>query len=278
MPNTFFSVIIPTYNSEKTLGDALESLYKQTFEQYEICIVDACSFDRTHEIIEHYRGIGLNINFIHENDKGIYDAMNKGIGMSKGAWLYFLGSDDTLYDSNVLTRMNQLITQCKADVVYGNVLMNGKNQWNLDGVIFAGEYDLSRILNLNICHQAMFYNRNIFKQLGCFDIKYNVGADYEFNLRCFANVSFQYVPITIANFFVGGYSTKTEDQYFHQERGSILYRYFKLRIFENSFIPARLYLQRAFFNPQSSLTIIERAICISAYLKLKMMALIKNQA
>lgn len=265
------SVIIPTLNSAKTLASCLDSLVNQTFKNIEVLIVDGVSTDDTIKIINQYKETNTYIKYISEPDKGIYDAMNKGIKKSVGNWLYFLGSDDTFYDDDVLLKIKTKIDKSPHKIIYGNVLMHGKNQWNLDNTIFNGEYDLPKMLYTNMCHQCIFYNRQVFNDFGYYDLNYKSSADQEFNLRCYANLSFEYLDIIVANFYVGGFSTTYSDNYFNQNRGAILYKYFKNKIFSKEFSQVRLYLKEAFFNANSFLKFHQKLICLMAYFKLKVM-------
>ncbi|MDB5089026.1 MAG: glycosyltransferase, partial [Mucilaginibacter sp.] len=103
MTAPFISIIVPTYNAEKTLRMCIDSVVSQSYRQKEIWIVDNQSDDSTISIINEYVTLYSYIKYISGKDRGIYDAMNKGIGVANGRWLYFLGSDDTLHDKNVLT-------------------------------------------------------------------------------------------------------------------------------------------------------------------------------
>lgn len=94
----FLSVIIPTYNSENTIEKCLDSLLAQTFKDFEICIIDGGSLDNTLTIATCYRTQFKNIRIVSEPDEGVYDAMNRGIDFASGKWLYFLGSDDKVFD------------------------------------------------------------------------------------------------------------------------------------------------------------------------------------
>jgi glycosyltransferase involved in cell wall biosynthesis len=265
-----FSIIIPTYNSEKTLRRCLDSIISQNFQNFEIWIIDGLSLDNTVAIIEQYKLRYSFIKYISETDKGIYDAMNKGIGLSVGKWIYFLGSDDTLFNEHVLSMVAENEKYSAGLVMYGNVVMRGKNQWNLDGVTLDGEYNLAKLLNRNICHQAIFYHRKVFTRFGLFDIKYNVGADFDFNLRCFANTAFTYMNLIVADFYIGGYSSNNYDHEIIRNRGAMFLKYFKYRIYNKSFINSRLYLHQAALSSRSPLNLPGRAICLGAYLKLKL--------
>jgi glycosyltransferase involved in cell wall biosynthesis len=264
-----FSIIIPTFNSGKTLRRCLDSIFLQTCQRFEIYIIDNCSSDNTLEIIKEFECTCSRIYTESLIDDGIYDAMNKGISLANGEWLYFMGSDDTLYDRNVLARIAEETQTTKASIIYGNVIINGENQWNLNGKAFAGEFSLERLLRLNICHQAIFYHRSVFDKCGNYDLNYPVFADYAFNLKCFSKVTFSYLNLIIANFWVGGHSTTNHDLNFNNHRGTLFYKYFKLEIFGSPFLMSRLYLKRAAFSSLSSLNFAERLICLLAYAKLK---------
>jgi glycosyltransferase involved in cell wall biosynthesis len=255
----------------------LDSIILQNFQDYEILLIDGLSQDTTLETIKKYANRYPFIHFTSEKDKGIYDAMNKGIKMASGEWLYFLGSDDSLFKDSVLLEVAEGVKKSNSKIIYGNVLMKGQSRWNLDGQIFAGEYNLERILNLNICHQAIFYNKLVFERHGFYNLKYHVGADWDFNLRCFADTSFSYINTVIANYCLEGYSSSSNDTEFSKNRGAIYFNNFKHRIFNKSFLNSRLYLHQAAFSLNSPLSLPKRIFCLVAYIKLKIQALLTNK-
>jgi glycosyltransferase involved in cell wall biosynthesis len=271
-----FSVVIPTYNSAKTLTRCLDSIAGQDYPDIEVCLVDGISTDETLDIIRRYQVSYpiIQIRCISEADQGIYDAMNKGIQMAAGEWLYFLGSDDSLYDKGVLSAVAAKIAASGAEIVYGSVLMRGQNKWNLDNVVFDGEYTIEKFIDRNICHQAIFYKKTVIERNGDFSLRYITNADFDYNLRCYANTVFTYTDLIIANFFVGGQSSHTEDHLFHQERGALLLKYFGNRVFTRSFINARLYLQQGALSSASPLKLTGRIRCLMAYTKLKIQSML----
>ena len=159
MATPLFSIIIPTFNAGKTLSFCLDSVLIQSFQDFEILIIDAVSSDNTMSIVEEYAAANTAITWISEKDKGIYDAMNKSISLAKGEWLYFLGSDDKLYDAEVLKKiMNSLNENHSLDVLYGNVSSNRLG-------IYDGEFNAGKIRLKNICHQAIFLRKTVFTTL-----------------------------------------------------------------------------------------------------------------
>ena len=210
------SIIIPTLNSSNTLPFALESILHQSFTDFEILIIDGLSTDNTLEIAQSYRDERIKI--FSEKDKGIYDAMNKGIETALGEWLYFLGADDRLYDQKVLKLISEEISGGNYDVLYGDVYssrFNGR---------YAGEFNNEKILNQNLCHQAVFFKKEVFKITGVFDLKYNAHADWDHNMRWLLSpkISKSYINCIIAEYADGGFSSLFGDPKFEDEK---LFRY-----------------------------------------------------
>jgi glycosyltransferase involved in cell wall biosynthesis len=204
----FFSIIIPTFNAAKTIGKCLESIGRQDYTNYEVLIIDGLSNDTTLDILESYQAKIPGLSILSEKDRGIYDAMNKGIRLAKGEWLYFLGSDDTLYDHGTLKSLFDLPGLSKCNVLYGNVLIQGNAGWAIDGAIFDGEYNLSKLLKGNICHQAILYRKSFIRKHQLeYNIRYPVLADWDFNIHCWALTDFYYIDKIIARFNGGGIST-----------------------------------------------------------------------
>ena len=226
----FFSIIIPTYNSEKTLAKTLDTILNQTFSDFEVLIVDGDSKDKTLLIASEFNNPKIKV--FSEPDKGLYDAMNKGIALSKGEWLYFIGSDDYLYSDNVLLQIANKIKRTTRDVVYGNVLIKGDTGWAKDGQIYNGKFSFQKLLKSNICHQSMFYRKSFVEKNHLFyDLKYPVCADWDFNIRCRQLTDFAFTDTLVAVFNAGGISTG--DQTFEpfleerKEKYSHLYKKYK---------------------------------------------------
>lgn len=215
MQAPFFSIIIPTFNSARTLVNCFESICAQEFKDYEIVVVDGISTDNTLSIIKMYADRIEHLNWVSEKDAGVYDAMNTGIKMANGEWLYFLGSDDQLYDVQVLNDVaKHLSTKPKCEILYGNAyFLESKIVWH-------GQFNITRLLQeRNICHQAIFYKAAIFEKLGNYNLSYKICADWDFNIRCFmhTNISIEYVDRIIANYQDGsGVSYNNLDSDFYK--------------------------------------------------------------
>lgn len=207
------SIIIPTYNSEKTIAETLESIVEQDVRSIECLIIDGNSSDKTIDIVKTYVDKHCFIKYISEPDKGIYDAMNKGIALAKGNYLYFMGSDDVFYSKNILHNLFLLDCFNTTDLIYGNVLF----KYNQMKVGEEKTY-LKLIKNLeNICHQSIFYSRHIFEKLGNYNLNYPIYADFNMNIRCFRDdfISKKYIDTVICIFNEKGIShfQRSKDRY-----------------------------------------------------------------
>jgi glycosyltransferase involved in cell wall biosynthesis len=213
---TEISIIIPTFNSAKTLAVCLDSILKQSFTDFEVLIMDGLSTDNTLEIVKSYDDIRLIIS--SEKDNGIYDAMNIGITKAKGTWLYFMGSDDFLYESTTIEQFLNSAELKNNEIVYGNVYSTRFNG------IYDGLFSYSKLMNQNICHQAIFFRKSIFTKIGNFNAKYIAHADWDHNIRWFfsSKISKTYVNLIIANYADGGFSSIHNDEVFTRDKNFLL--------------------------------------------------------
>lgn len=218
MKNPKVSVVTPVYNSIIFLKTCMDSILSQTYNNIEHVIIDNNSTDGTSELVEEYKKKYHNIIHLRSPDHGIYDAMNKGIEISTGEWLLFLGSDDTLHSKNIIQEVFLLDIHEKFDFIYGNVM------WGETETIFNGEFSELKLMYQNIPHQAIFYHKSIFEKIGNYNINYKVWADWELNIRCFKNrdIRFRYIEKIISNYRLGGFSSKlNEDDQFLKDKNLI---------------------------------------------------------
>jgi glycosyltransferase involved in cell wall biosynthesis len=218
----------------------------------EVLLIDGLSSDNTIDIAREFASKYNYIKFISEKDDGIYDAMNKGIKMAKGEWFYFLGSDDKLFNENILSDIFLKINTKQIKIIYGNVLINGDAGWAQDGQIYDGEFSLSKLINeKNICHQAIFYNKTVFEKCGIFNTRYNICADWDMNLRLWATFPFYYIDTVIAVFNGGSTSYRIANNYDDTEKWLNIINDFKTKVFSREFIPFSqnfLTLGRYYYN------------------------------
>ncbi|MFA1703604.1 glycosyltransferase family 2 protein [Mycobacterium intracellulare] len=194
-----FSIIVPTFNAAETLRACFESIVAQSYRDFEIVLVDGDSRDGTMDVAKSFVPIlGTQLVLYSGPDEGPYDAMNRGVGLARGSWLLFLGADDTLYETETLARVAAFIGEHESsDLVYGDVVMRST------GSRHAGMFDLDRLLfETNLCHQSVFYRRELFAGIGPYNLRYRIWADWDFNIRCFSNPALlsRYMDIIIAQY------------------------------------------------------------------------------
>lgn len=194
----FFSIIIPTKNCASTIADLLISVINQTESDYEVILIDSMSTDNTLEVVDNYKFSKSTI--ISEPDLGIYDAMNKGVSIATGEWLYFIGADDILYNRDVLSLVRQSIISRKQnyDLYYCDYIFKGK--------VCSSQYSWRLLFTNSVNHQSAFYNRRIFQRMS-YSLDYKLASDYLINLRLYLDNKLGcYLPIIVANFCDTGVS------------------------------------------------------------------------
>jgi glycosyltransferase involved in cell wall biosynthesis len=186
----FFSIITATYNSLKTLQETYASLKEQTETSWQWIVIDGDSMDGTQTWLKNLDE--PNLVWISEKDKGIYDALNKGVKLARGEVIGFLHSDDLFYNSDVLSNIKRTLFNTTLDGVYGNLLYfrESKEIPNRTWISSAFEYKKLR-WGWMPPHPTMFLKRNVYLLAGLFDTSYKIAADYDFILRIFKNQQFK---------------------------------------------------------------------------------------
>lgn len=191
-PSPKISVVTVTYNSAATLEETILSVLNQTYPNIEYIIIDGGSTDGTIDIIKKYAD--RLAYWVSEPDKGIYDAMNKGIDASTGDYINFMNADDTFYDDNVLK--NVFSRDYNEDVVYGKTLKILPNS----NIIMENRPVSFLSQNMVFGHQASFVKTELIKKIK-FDLKYKSAADYNFfHAVMMNNGSFREVPFIVSIF------------------------------------------------------------------------------
>lgn len=217
----FFSIITVCFNSAGTIRRTIQSILEQSFEDYEYLVIDGGSTDGTLQIIQEYEPLFQGkMHWISEKDNGIYDAMNKGIGLAKGKYHNMLNSDDFLYHEDVLRKVAEEISRNPGyGIYYGIEILR-----YTDGEEFmAARPHHSRLLHGNmIRHQAAFIQDTVHKKYG-YSTKYRMVADQDFFIRTFKDkVRFKPMDIITDVFSLVGLSGKNPDKS-HIESCKMLY-------------------------------------------------------
>ncbi|NIS70620.1 MAG: glycosyltransferase [Proteobacteria bacterium] len=205
------TVVVAVFNGAGTLQRCIDSVDKQTYPRKELVIIDGGSSDGTIEILrENNEKIAY---WESEPDRGIYHAWNKGLTHAKGSWINFLGADDYLWQSNVITRVVPHLIEALPNVrvVYGpvnfvrpdgTVIMKTGMPWNRRSFLrkTGGAF--------SVPHQGVFHHRSLFEVQGCFDESFRIAGDYDLLLRELKTANAKFVPdIIIAGMQQGGISS-----------------------------------------------------------------------
>jgi glycosyltransferase involved in cell wall biosynthesis len=225
MQTTFFSIVTVCKNPGISLIETLQSLKMQTYGEFELIVVDGGSADGT---VQFLQGSPLVKKYVSEPDKGIYDAMNKGITLASGKYIYFLNCGDSFHAANVLENVASECNRTDADFIYGNTcLIDSKN--NTSSLKDHAGVDKFYLFHKPINHQAIFAKKTLFEKVGVFDLGYKVKADHEWIMRCFVSgCRFQYVPIVVSNYVLYGFAFQNRGKYRVREKKQIQGSYFNL--------------------------------------------------
>ncbi|EKO3607652.1 glycosyltransferase [Vibrio metschnikovii] len=200
------SIITVCYNAEKNIKKTLDSILSLNYENIEVIIVDGVSRDRTLEVVNKYIPM-LPIKIICEQDKGIYDAMNKGIALSTGDWVIFMNSGDRFYNEKVLISI--FSKEINEDVVAGSYFLE-KN-----GRVYSPCSDLQSVKfgYILTCHQAMFFNKERLGGNIYYDLRYKVSSDNDMMMRLVKNkFKINFSDIVVCSFEDGGVSSTNSRQ------------------------------------------------------------------
>lgn len=200
------SIITVCYNSSATIEETLKSVQAQTYKDIEYIIIDGNSKDKTLDIVNQYKDI-VSI-LVSESDKGLYDAMNKGIQLATGDYVGILNSDDTFYEPQTIEKVANFLKENPLDACIGDIVQhkNGKiirkyssKDWNPEKLK----------IGFMPPHPSIFFKRSLFNKYGVYTLGYKIAADYELIIRYFLkqNISFKYSNIITTSMAVGGESS-----------------------------------------------------------------------
>jgi glycosyltransferase involved in cell wall biosynthesis len=200
------SLITVTRNAEKTLSRCIESVIAQNYNNIEYIIIDGGSTDGTLQIINRYQQYITHV--ISEPDKGIYDAMNKGIKISSGNILGILNSDDFFTYKDIISCVAEAFSGQNVDALYGNLeyinpVGHVIRKWN-SGPYTAGLFNRGWMPP----HPTFYCKRLLFESLGLYDLEFGTAADYELMLRFIHlnNLKMYYLDKTMVKMTAGGVS------------------------------------------------------------------------
>lgn len=207
------SIITATYNSGKTVGDTLKSVLAQTYHDYELLVVDGASKDNTLEVVKKMEPLFEGrMRYISEPDKGIYDAMNKGIRMATGDIIGILNSDDFYTSDDALACIAWTLENEKVDAVYGDIHYVDDEDLKKCVRYYSSKPFRRWMMRLGFmpAHPSFYCRKEVYEKYGAFDAEnYRVAADFENLLRLiFVNkIKTHYISKDFVTMRTGGASS-----------------------------------------------------------------------
>ena len=205
------SIITATFNSEKTLRNTIESVLRQTFQDIEYIVVDGASSDGTMNIVRDYiPKLNGRLRYVSEKDKGIYDAMNKGIALASGDVVGILNSDDFYTSDDVLEKIAETFSSHDVDAVYGDI------HFVTDDLTKCVRYYSSAMFKrwqmrfgMMPAHPSFYCRKSVYEKYGVFDTSYKIAADFENLLRIIflGRIKIYYIGKDFVTMRIGGAST-----------------------------------------------------------------------
>lgn len=202
------SIITATYNSEKNIVECLQSVAVQTYKNIEHIIIDGGSTDRTLEIIKSAPSVA---KYISEPDNGIYDALNKGIGLATGDIIGFLHSDDSIGSPRIIQKIAELFSQQNIQGVFGDlVFVNSENTNKIVRTWKSKRFDRKNIkYGWMPPHPTLYLRKEVYQKHGPFDTSFKIAGDYNFMVSVMKDkkIYLEYLPEIITKMRMGGAST-----------------------------------------------------------------------
>jgi glycosyltransferase involved in cell wall biosynthesis len=205
---TKVSVVTVCYNSQETIEDTIKSVIQQDYPNIEYIIVDGLSKDNTLSIVQKYKDKIAKV--VSEKDKGIYDAINKGIELCTGNIVSVLNSDDMYASTTVISQVVAQINRDKTQAAYGD--LNYVNRYDTQKIVRkwkSGNYKHGKFFKGWMPpHPTFFIEKSCYQKFGKFNLELKTSADYELMLRMIHvhRIKISYVPHLLVNMRTGGQS------------------------------------------------------------------------
>lgn len=219
------SIITINYNEKEGFEKTIESVLNQTYQDFEFIIIDGGSTDGSKQIIEKFQD---KISYwVSEPDKGVYNAMNKGIRASKGEFVIFINGGDYFNNDLVLEEIAPMLND-EFDVYYGNNY-NSKSEKHKKILKYPEKLDFSFFYYRTISHQSTFIRKTLFDEHFYYNEDYKVCSDWEFFIYtfCCKNVPYKYLDKVISVFDCNGISYNPKFAgIIQEERNQTFQKYF----------------------------------------------------
>jgi len=249
MSDVVISIIVVSLNTKIDFLKTLHSIQEQKFDNYEVIVVDGGSTDGTIEEIE--RNKEFISKYITQKDKGIYDAMNKGIDISIGSWIIFLNSGDIFFNNKVLENINFGNLKNK-EIIFGETLVDNNN---IKYLVNSKKFNNKTVI-MPFCHQSCFVRSDVLKKEK-FSLEYKISADFDFFLKCYLkNMNFFNSNLIISQIQAGGLSDRFRQNVLKEnisilktnEKKKYIYLIYYLKIFDLIKSCIKFFLLNNFLN------------------------------
>lgn len=217
------SIITTAYNSGKTIEETILSVLSQNYQDFEHIIVDGASKDNTMEIVKKYENIYKGkLKYISQPDKGIYDAMNKGIQMATGDVIGLLNSDDKYSKDTVLEIIANTFKEHNCDGVYGNLYYMDEDMSKVYRKWVSGEGKVTR--GWIPAHPTLYLKKDVYEKKGLYNLKYKVVSDYDYMVRLGIDESIKlhYINDFLVHMRFGGASNSNLKGYLYNFKESYI--------------------------------------------------------
>jgi glycosyltransferase involved in cell wall biosynthesis len=203
------SIITVVYNNAAMIGQCIDSVLAQDCDDIEYIVIDGASTDGTVDVV---KGYGNKISkLISEKDRGLYDAMNKGIKAATGDVVGILNSDDFFYDNQIISKIAQAFKNEPLDATIADIVFVKRNtQDKVIRTYSAKKWTPSKFAwGYMPPHPSIFIKRSVLNKIGPYKTEYQIGADFELLIRCFTQEGFRwkYLPMITTKMYMGGKST-----------------------------------------------------------------------
>jgi glycosyltransferase involved in cell wall biosynthesis len=233
------SIITICYNRSATIAEAIESVLNQDYPNIEYIVIDGNSQDGTKEIIESYSG--KISKFVSEPDKGMYDAINKGLNLATGDIVGLMHSDDVFYDSTVVSKIAaKFENEPQTEGIYGNgIYVTNDTEEKLVRNRIGGAYSFDNLKSGWLpLHPTVYLKKSLIEKYGVYDLNFKIASDTEFLLRYLVKykIKLSYLDNYIVKMRMGGLSTSYKRAFEVLFEDYRIYKYHKLPAFRAVFL------------------------------------------
>jgi glycosyltransferase involved in cell wall biosynthesis len=211
MSKLSFSIITVSYNSETTISDTINSVLNQTYPGIEYVIIDGASTDGTKKILDSFKNRITKL--VSEHDRGLYDAINKGIKLATGDIVGILHSDDFFYNNTVVEKIARAFEENETDAVIGDIqFVDPVDTSKIVRYFSSKKFSLTKFrFGYMPPHPSFYVRRELFEKLGYYKTDYKIAADYELVLRflLISKIKYKYLEMPFVSMRSGGVSNKS---------------------------------------------------------------------